>query len=145
MGNYKPWGHDEFVGFDGYYSLIPSGGKFIALKFNNALATTSVSVFQGESWAAYVVPTGKKYVMKGIKFMNSAAAGNTVNLHTGDTLNATTTLRDKFVVQTTVGGLTKGIYTNPTDIEFAAGKYITITPITTNIYQTEIIGYEIDE
>ncbi len=145
MSNYKPWGHST-CGFDGYQKVLHSGQKFLRLSYFHNLAVDSRSPFENETYTVYQVPSGKKFTMTGVLLICSGVSANTVNIHTGDSINAITTLRAKFcAVAAPSAGTSISIVRHNCNIEFAATKYITSTPIATVIYEAVFIGYEENE
>ncbi len=142
MPNYKPWGYPvDSVGYPGFIKAVPIGAVVRRLWFVHALAVTSKSVLV-DGATIYVVPVGKKFVMVGLATISTGAVPNTINIHTGDTADAITTIREKF--HTTSNANYNMPEYHSCFLEFAAGKYITTTALAANIYEVNIIGYEID-
>ncbi len=138
MTNYKP-AHISItpMGFD---IPVPPGVKIVQLFYPHGGATSAQSLFDQQTIAQdYVVPIGKKLIIKSGFITTDTTAGAYVAIFEGDTADAVTTVKAR------VHGSKGWIHYFYLDIEFAAEKYVTSNPTTTGVGSILLNGYEVNE
>ncbi len=139
MGNYKPWGHN-WVGSPPLVKSITQEPIVLMHFFNASAALKSL---ESDFTTNYQVPTGKNFIAVSISvYCVTGVAFGTLNLIEGDAADsgAGTNVAMLYTVDSV---LSTPINTYPLNITFAAGKFVTVNPSTTQIIGVSLVGYEV--
>ncbi len=141
MTNYKPHRYSSFGGLE---QLIPESATLITL--HHWAAATGGRTFHHGTNDDYVVPTGKKFIATGVRFIVQAgAAAITMSIFSATAANATTGESDKVILL--IPGIISGFLDMPitNSHSFASGTYVNYKTSSATLTPTIqlLIGYEV--
>ncbi len=136
MTNYRSTNRNKII-IAGFETVI---GKAVPIHLTEQTINDTAADAMYKDSAVYSVPTGKKFILLGVRVYVDSTGGGDLAIWEGATEDAETSLKQ--TVDLAVAGVNNVIEYYIHSVSFAAGKFITINPSGTQVEFVELLGYE---